>query len=326
MTQWTRSLRNLSNSIQRRGTSGKKHLSAPRQIVSVIGSPMVCGQTHVGTEHAPDVLRAHGLAKRINECGYMVEDLGDLDFPKRSVYGPRKRYKDVVGEGTRIIAEKWSQIADDPSKFLLMLGGDQSISIGSIAASLKVNSDTVTVWVDAHTNLRTPLNSESVNYHQMPVAFAMRLPGTECEHFNWLDNYPVLQPENLIYIGLRYLHETEKMIVQSKGIKTFTMFDIDQRGIGQVMKEVLDAIENRPIHLSFDVDVCDAFYVRNNAVPIRGGLTFRESHFVCESLADTGNLTSLDICEVNPLLEIDTENSFFAATISMIESCLGKHI
>jgi len=319
-------LRRLSTRLQRRTVSGLRHLDAPRQIVTIIGAPMVCGQTYVGTERAPDLLRDYGLTQKINQCGYMVEDLGDLKLPKRSAYGPRERYKDVIGTGNQMIAEKWCEVAEDHSKFVLVLGGDQSISIGSVLAAMKTNPDTVIVWVDAHANLRTPLTSETGNYHEMPVAVAMRLPGTECEYFNWMEEYPTLMPENLIYIGLRYLHPTEKAIVKSKAMNTFTMYDVDERGIGSVMKEVVDLIDGRPIHLSFDVDACESFYVGGNNIPIRGGLSFRESHYICESLAETENLTSMDICEVNPLLDnMDMESTYHAA-ISMVESCLGKKI
>jgi len=318
--------RRLSTCLQRRSVSGVRHLDAPRQIVSILGAPMVCGQTYVGTERAPDFLRTYGLSSKINQCGFMVEDLGDLNLPKRSAFGPKEHYRDVIGEGNRIIAEKWCAVAEDHSKFVLLLGGDQSISIGSVAACLKMNPETVIVWVDAHANLRTPLTSETGNYHEMPVAVSMRIPGTESKYFDWMNDYPILKPENLIYIGLRYLHQTEKAIVKSKAISTFTMHDIDERGIGQVMKEVLALINGRPIHLSFDVDVCESFYVGSNHTPIRGGLSFRESHYICESLAETENLTSMDICEVNPLLDsVDIESTYYAA-ISMVESCLGKKI
>jgi len=319
-------VRRLLSPAQRRQVSGLRHIDTPRQIVSIIGAPMVCGQTYIGTERAPDFLREYGLGPKINQCGFMVEDLGDLKLPKRSAFGPRHHYKDVIGEGNQMITKKWCEVAEDHSKFVLLLGGDQSISIGSVTASMKMNPDTVIVWVDAHANLRTPLTSETGNYHEMPVAVLMRLPGTECEFFSWLNDYPVLKPENLIYIGLRYLHPTEKAIVKSKGINTFTMFDVDERGIGQVMKEVLELINGRPIHLSFDVDACESFYVGGNNTPIRGGLTFRESHYICESLAQTDNLASMDICEVNPLLDsVDIESTYYAA-ISMVESCLGKKI
>jgi len=321
----TKPVLKLSSRLQQRTQMGAAHQDVSKQVVSIIGAPMVCGQTYVGTERAPEFLREHGLAESIEGCGFMMEDRGNLDFPKRSIYGPREHYKDVVGMANKQIAEEWCNVTSDPSKFVILLGGDQSIGIGSIAGSLKTNKDAVTVWVDAHANLRTPWTSETGNYHEMPVAFSMRLPGTDCKHFKWLEDYPVLKPENLIYIGLRSLHPTERAVFDSKKINSFSMRDVDERGIGQVMDEVKQLIGGRPIHLSLDVDACDAFYVSGSNCA-RGGLTFRESHYICEALGSTGNLSSMDICEVNPLLDdVETDTTYHAA-ISMIESCLGKKI
>jgi len=160
----------------------------------------------------------------------------------------------------------------------------------------------------------------------MPVAFSMRLPGTECKYFKWLDDYPILKPENIIYIGLRWLHPTEKSVFESKKLNFFSMHDVDERGIGQIMEQVIEFIGGRPIHLSLDVDVCDTFYLNKDDSSARGGLTFRESHYICEALSSTGNLSSMDICEVNPLLENVEIDTPYHAAISMIESCLGKKI
>lgn len=115
------------------------------QIVAILGAPMVLGQTLMGTEKAPDFLRKNGLSERIGSLGFQLEDRGNLEFPKRSMYLPREFYKDVVGAATKQVAEEWCKIASDPLKFVLLLGGDQSISIGSIAGSLKKNKGTVTV-------------------------------------------------------------------------------------------------------------------------------------------------------------------------------------
>lgn len=309
-----------------RRSFGVLQQDALSKCVTVTGAPMVCGQRYVGTEQAPDFLRDHGLIDKIKECGFNVEDMGNLEFPTRSMLGPRGHYKDVIGVANKHIAEEWCRLAENPSNTTLFLGGDQSIAIGTIAAALKTNEDTVVVWVDAHANLRTPYTSESGSYNEMPLAFSMRLPGTECEHFDWLDDYPILKPENLIYVGLRWLHPSEKAVIQSKKIKTFTMRDIDGLGIGQIMDQMEKLIDGRPIHLTFDVDACDEFYFGEANTNIRGGLTFRESAYICECLSATGNLSSMNVCEVNPLMQIanctDMECVYFA--ISMIERCFGK--
>jgi len=291
----------------------------------MIGAPMVLGQAYMGTEKAADLLREHGLGERIADLGYKLDDRGNLEFPKRSKYLPREFYKDVIGAATKQIAEEWCSVASDPSNFVLLLGGDQSISIGSIAGSLKTNKDTVTVWVDSRTNLRTKFTSSSGNIHKMSAAYSLRLPGTECEHFEWLDDYPALEPQNLIYIGLVSIHPTEKAVLNSKKIKTFTMHDIDQRGIGQVMDEVTELIGGRPIHLSVDVAAFENFQ-DNNPFHRALTLTYRESHFIFEALAATGNLSSMDLCEINPDLDTGNKDSIHQDAILIIESVLGKTI
>lgn len=299
-----------------------------RQVVSIMGAPMVLGQAYMGTEKAPDYLREHGLGERITSLGFQLEDRGNLEFPTRSIYMPREFYKDVVGAATKQIAEEWWSVACDPSKFVLLLGGDQSISIGSIAGCLKTNKDTVTVWVDSRANLRTKFTSNRGNIHKMSAAYSLRLPGTEFEHFEWLDDYPALEPNNMVYIGLSKIHPTEKEVLSTKQIKAFTMHDIDGRGIGQVMDEVTEFIGGRPIHLSLDVAACENFHVDRTKSFIGRNLvlTFRECHYICESLASTGNLGSMDLCEVNPELETFNKESIHHDAILIIESCLGKQI
>jgi len=310
----------LSDAIPTRNTS--------RQVVSILGAPMVLGQSWMGTEKAPDFLRKNGLSERISNLGFQIEDRGNLEFPKRSMYMPREFYKDVVGAATKQIAQEWCNIASDPSKFVLLLGGDQSISIGSIAGSLKTNKDTVTVWVDSRANLRTKFTSNIGSFHKMSAAYSLRLPGIDFEHFEWLDDYPVLEPNNLIYIGLSKIHPSEKEILKKKQIKAFTMRDIDERGIGQVMDEVTEHIGGRTIHLSFDVVACETFHLdMGDGFKSRElMLTYRELHYIFETLASTGKLSSMDLCEINPELDNFNQDSSFDDAILMIESCLGKKI
>lgn len=161
----------------------------------------------------------------------------------------------------------------------------------------------------------------------MSAAYSLRLPGIESQHFEWLDDYPALEPESLIYIGLGKIHPSEKQVLKKKQIKAFTMRDIDERGIGQVMEEVTEYIGGRPIHLSFDVAACETFnFGMVNGSDSKGlTLTYRESHYIFETLASTGKLCSMDLCEINP--ELDNFNQdIYDDAILMIESCLGKKI
>jgi len=258
----------------------------------------------------------------------MVEDLGNVKFPKHSAVGQKQKYKDLIGECNRILAEKWVEVAKDESKFILLLGGDHSIALGSVAAAMKTNPDAVIIWVDAHADINTPDTSYSGNYHGMPIGFAMRLPGSEGKFFDWLKEYPILKPENLIYIGLRDVDDAERKLLKELNLKSYDMTDIDRMGIGQVMKEVIQYVDNRPMHMSYDIDACDPFFAGATGTTVRGGLTFRESHFICEALAATNNLISMDIVEVNPVLDVEAKSkeSTYYAAMSIVESSLGRDI
>jgi len=324
MFQFYATIRRSSSYVQKRN----KQAVYPRQIVSILGAPHSFGQKWIGTDVAPDVLRSHGLTNRIRKLGFMVEDFGNMKFPKRSVVGGQERYKDLVGECNRIIAERWIDVAKDDTKFILLLGGDHSVALGSVAAAMKNNPDVVIIWVDAHADLNTPLTSVSGNYHGMPLGFAMRLEGTDGPDFEWLDDYPTLKPENLVYIGLRDVDEPERKMIKALNIKSYDMSDIDRMGIGGVMKEVVKYVDDRPMHLSYDIDSCDPFFAGATGTKVRGGLTYRESHFVCEALARTNNLISMDMVEVNPELHVglkSKESTYFTA-LSLIESCVGRDI
>jgi len=305
--------------------------TSPRQIVSIIGAPMVFGQKLVGTELAPDALRQNGLQDRIRSIdggSFLVEDLGNLDLPQRSRLGPRGQFADVIGRGNEIICQKCCEYMSDNSKFVLTLGGDHSIALGSMTAAITARPDTVVVWVDAHADLNTPESSISGSYHGMPVGIAMRLPGwpEDLNEFGWLNGYGQLDPKNIVYIGLRDLDHFEKKTIKKLGIKAYTMHHIDRLGIGNVMQEVMEYVGGRPMHLSFDIDACDPFFAGSTGTHVRGGLTFRETQYICEVLADSNELGSMDLVEVNPNLSAHSSTDTCEAAITIIESCLGKSL
>jgi arginase len=185
-----------------------------------------------------------------------------------------------------------------------IIGGDHSIAFGSVAAALKANPDVGVIWVDAHADLNTPLTSPSGNMHGMPLGILMHLydPST-IPGFEWMSDIPKLKPEQLSYIGLRDVDQGEANFVRELGIQTFTMHHIDLYGIGGVVAQVLDHQGDRPLHMSYDIDAVDPIEAPSTGTVVRGGLTFREAHYVAEAVSDTGNLKSMDIVEVNPQLE-----------------------
>ena len=196
-------------------------------------------------------------------------------------------------------------------RFPLILGGDHSIGIGSLAGILRARPETGVIWVDAHADLNIPLASESGNMHGMPLGLMMKelipdrsiIPGLE-----WLEegSIPHLAPDSLVYVGLRDIDKAERNFIRQLGIKTFTMYDIDHLGIGRVMDLALEHLlkknPDRPLHLSYDIDAVDPLHAPATGTAVRGGLTWREAHFVAEHVVKSGSLASAEIVEVNTTL------------------------
>ena len=196
-------------------------------------------------------------------------------------------------------------------RFPLILGGDHSIGIGSLAGILRARPETGVIWVDAHADLNIPLASESGNMHGMPLGLMMKelipdrsiIPGLE-----WLEegSSPHLAPDSLVYVGLRDIDKAERNFIRQLGIKTFTMYDIDHLGIGRVMDLALEHLlkknPDRPLHLSYDIDAVDPLHAPATGTAVRGGLTWREAHFVAEHVVKSGSLASAEIVEVNTTL------------------------
>lgn len=209
----------------------------------------------------------------------------------------------------------------------MTLGGDHSLAMGTIAGTKRKYPNAGVVWVDAHADINTPLTTESGNLHGCPVSFLLGLDGCDVEPFNkWLK--PCLKPEDIVYIGLRDIDDAEKKILKENNIKTFTMHHVDKHGIGKVMELALQYINpsrDRPLHLSFDVDALDPTVAPSTGTPVRGGLTFREGHYITEVVAETGCLVALDIMEVNPsLLDPRSVEMTVAAGCSLTRASLGE--
>jgi len=274
--------------------------------VALIGAPIKEGQKKDGVQFGPKAIRESGIVTRLEEAGCQVEDTGDISYEKTED-PPTKNGSlnaQTCGRASKALYEhSYKQVAS--GKFSLVLGGDHSLCVGSISAVLKKRPDTVVVYVDAHCDINTGATSPSGNIHGMPVALLMKLmkdkPG-----FEWTDDVPKLPPSRIVYIGLRDVDHGEKNILRKLGVKTYSMHDIDRYNIGPIMDMALKDVDpygERPIHLSFDIDAVDPQLAPSTGVPVIGGLTFREAAFICETLAETGRLCSMDMVEVNPLLE-----------------------
>lgn len=215
-------------------------------------------------------------------------------------------------------------------RFVLTLGGDHSIAIGTISGTAKairerLGREMAVIWVDAHADINTPETSESGNIHGMPVAFLTGLASEKSKDvFGWLQDDQKISTKKLVYIGLRDIDRGEKKILREHGIKAFSMHDVDRHGIGKVMDMALGWIgTDTPIHLSFDIDALDPMWAPSTGTAVRGGLTLREGDFIAECVHETGSLIALDLVEVNPSLEEKGAQDTIRAGCSIVRCALG---
>jgi arginase len=237
----------------------------------------------------------------------------------------------LVGHGCNLLATVVETKIQE-GRFPLVLGGDHSVGIGSLAGVLRARPDTGVIWVDAHADLNTPETSGSGNMHGMPLGLLMDHPDggydfSTLPGFDFLVDGPRIKPEQLVYVGLRDVDPMERVWIRKLGIKTFTMTDVDFLGIGQVMNQALEHLKGRPLHLSYDIDSVDPVLAPATGTKVRGGLTYREAHFVSEFVAQSGDLASAEIVEVNPNLSCDDgANETVELGIQLITSFMGKSI
>jgi arginase len=206
--------------------------------------------------------------------------------------------------------------------FGLFIGGDHSISIGTVAAVAKQGEIGV-IWVDAHTDMNTPESSPSGNIHGMPVAVLIGDGPSELVNVGYPGSK--LKPENLAMVGIRSVDKIERQRVRDSGITVYTMRDVDEQGIHGIANKILQQFAHlERIHVSFDLDSCDPRFAPGVGTPVLGGLTYREAHLLMEILSDSGKVKSMDVVEINPILDI--QNRTAEAAVEMVMSLLGQQI
>lgn len=266
----------------------------------------------------------------------LIEDTGwklrtDVDFTEilhpslESTVSINARNHHSIGINLEQVNSIVSQSSKDDD-FTLIIGGDHSISIGTIPALLSQRPDTGVIWVDAHADINTPKTSPSGNIHGMSVAFLLGLIDTSSmPSFAWFK--PCLKPQDLVYIGLRDLDAGEKDVLRKLGIKVFTMYEIDRYGVGEVMRQCVEHLKMPNIHLSYDIDALDPFFAPHTGTSVRGGLTFREGNYICEALAETQRLRSMELVEMNPNLHTNLSiKSTVDTALTLVGSALGQRI
>jgi len=301
--------------------------------VSVMSVPISLGQPFLGPDRSPGMLMDNGLIQLLAKLGWrvnLVPEISSSDSASsNNSNGNNLNAKncDEVGRVCeRIFRETLAQAKTD--NFLLILGGDHCIPIGTIPGIVAARPSTGIVWVDAHADINTPATSGSGNMHGMPLGFLLNLveKSSSFPSMQWFK--PCLQPKDVVYIGLRDLDEPEKASIKRLGIKAFTMYDVDRLGIGKVMEQTCEHLkDHKNIHLSYDIDALDPFFAPSTGTAVRGGLTFREGNFICEFLAESGKLSSMELVEVNPSLHSDMDSKqTVEMALTLIGSSMGQRI
>jgi len=305
-------------------------LKTPRT-VSIISVPINLGQPRLGPDLTPAALFDHGLIDVITSCDWRVEQVNSSysfrsDDPYIDTSNINAKNIIEVGQVCELLKhEVTREILKD--RFILILGGDHCLPIGSIPAIMEARPNTGIIWVDAHADLNTPTASISGNMHGMPLGFLTGLVenAKSLPSFNWFS--PCLTARDIVYIGLRDVDDYEKRMIQQLNIKAYTMHEVDKYGIGHIMTETINYLEDRNLHLSFDIDAVDPFFAPHTGTAVRGGLTFREANYICEALAETGCLTSMELVEVNPMIHThQSESLTLDMAVKLIGSAMGQRI
>ena len=296
----------------------------------LIGVPLDLGGNRRGVDMGPSAIRIATLAEQLGGLGVTVVDKGDIPTPLPETKGPgdpRKRYvKEIAKVCQRLFQTSLASLHE--GALPIVLGGDHSLGAGSVAATaawMATRQQPLgVIWVDAHADINSPATSPSGNVHGMPLA---ALLGGEPHELSRIGgDQPSIRPEHTVLVGIRNLDDREKEIVKASGVHAFTMKDIDRLGIAEVMDRALAAASNGTggVHVSFDLDVCDPAIAPGVGTPVKGGLDYREAHFVMEAVAESGRLVALDLVEVNPALDLRNTTAELATELAL--SAFGKRI
>jgi arginase len=295
------------------------------QRVTVIGAALDLGQDRRGVDMGPSAIRYAGLSARLRELGLEVEDLGNVGTAVAEAIDPgdpRARFLAEVKATCEHVAELVERAVQNGS-FPLVLGGDHSVALGTLWGLAAAHGPGGVLWIDAHGDLNTPETSPSGNVHGMVLAAALGIGGDEFTSERY--PFPAVDPTRTALIGVRSLDRGERELLHEQGLAVYTMTDLDQVGVGVVMREALDRVRGGPfVHLSFDADVVDPKDAPGVGTPVRGGLGYREAHLAMELVSESGLVGSMDVVEVNPIL--DHENETAQLAVELVASALGARI
>ncbi|MEQ6378555.1 arginase [Bacillaceae bacterium S4-13-58] len=293
--------------------------------ISIIGVPMDLGQNRRGVDMGPSAIRYAGVIERLEQLNLDIQDLGDIKIlrPDRKQYKSGLRNFYEVANGNQKLAESVDQVIQG-KRFPLILGGDHSIAMGSLAGISKHYKNLGVIWYDAHADLNTGETSPSGNIHGMPLAASLGIGDKELTEIHGYS--PKIKPENIVIIGARSIDEGERKLIHEKGIKVYTMHEVDRLGMSRVITETIAYLRDHTdgVHLSLDLDGLDPTDAPGVGTPVMGGLSYRESHLAMEMLYESQIITSAEFVEVNPIL--DEKNKTANVAVGLMGSLFGEKL
>ncbi|MGL4820460.1 MAG: arginase [Bacilli bacterium] len=286
--------------------------------VSIVGIPMDLGQKRRGVDMGPSAIRYAGVVERLAGLGYQVDDLGNVEISRELIVDVERSLVEANEKLAALVGEVVGQ-----SKFPLVLGGDHSVAMGTLAGVAKHYPNLGVIWFDAHADMNTHETSPSGNIHGMPLAASL---GVGKDTLTKICGFtPKVKARNVVLIGARSIDEGERELIAELGIKVYTMHEIDRLGMTHVMSETLEYLSGTDgIHLSLDLDGLDPQHAPGVGTPVIGGLTYRESHLAMEMLAESKRVVSAEVVEVNPIL--DEKNRTAEVAVALTASLLGENL
>jgi arginase len=298
---------------------------AERGEIAIIGAALDLGQGRRGVDMGPSAIRYAGLEERLTSLSYTVRDEGNVLTAVQEateLEDERARFLPQIRETCERVAARVAE-ATRRGALPLVLGGDHSVALGTLGGLASVHGSGGVLWIDAHPDINTPETSPSGNVHGMPLAAALGLAGDGFASDAW--PLPAVEADRVALVGIRALDEGERQLLRQAGVRLYTMSEIDRIGIERAVRESLDRIAGRGfVHVSLDMDVLDPEIAPGVGTPVRGGLTYREAHLALELVAESGLAGSLEVVEVNPIL--DRENVTALTAVELVASALGKTI
>jgi arginase len=294
-----------------------------QQPIAVIGAGLDLGAGRRGVDMGPSAIRYAGLDERVAELGRRVEDWGDVETAvaeATQIVDERMRYLPQIKVTCERIAALVARAAQE-DYLPLVLGGDHSVALGTLGGMARARGTGGVLWLDAHGDLNRPETSPSGNVHGMPLAAALGLAGPAFES----EEYPLPAVDRVALVGVRSLDPGERELLAELDACIFTMSNLDRQGIEPAVREALQHVSGGGfVHVSLDMDVLDPDVAPGVGTPVRGGLSYREAHLALELVAEAGVLSSLEVVEVNPIL--DRENETAKLAVELVASALGARI